>query len=83
MWVASKNLGPIGLAVLTFINCKQTNQQTNMQSNYRFDNLFVQFIYIEDIEDVVGSKMVCMEILCSVNIFTRKSFVNAGHGRNF
>ena len=83
MWVALKSLGPIGLAVLTFINCKQTNQQTNMQSKYRFDTLFDASIHLEYIEDVAGSKMVCMEILCSVNIFTRKSFVNAGHGRNF
>ena len=32
MWGPSKNVGPIGSAVLTFIGHKQTNRQTHKQS---------------------------------------------------
>ena len=39
MWCPTKNLGPIGSAVLTFIGYKQTNKQTDRQAKFihRFD----------------------------------------------
>ena len=39
----TKNLGPIGSAVLTFIGYKQTNKQPNKQTNRQTDK---QSIYI-------------------------------------
>ena len=42
-WCSTKNLGPIGSAVLTFIGYKQTNRQTDRQAKfiYRFLNWFI------------------------------------------
>ena len=45
MWCTTKNLGPIGSAVLTFIGYKDTNKQTDKQTDrqakfiYRFEDL--------------------------------------------
>ena len=34
MWGPAQNLGPIGLAVLTFIGYKQTDKQTDRQAKF-------------------------------------------------
>ena len=43
MLVVIKNLGPIGLAVLTFVGYKQTNKHPDKQSIYR-SMYIVQFL---------------------------------------
>ena len=42
----TKNLGPIGSAVLTFIGYKQTDKQTNRQTNKQADkpNLYTEVV---------------------------------------
>ena len=41
MWCPTKNLGPIGSAVLTFIGYKQTDKQTNKQTDK--PNLYIDW----------------------------------------
>ena len=63
--VPQKNLGPIGLAVLTFIGYKQTNRQTDRQA---------KFIY-RSIKDLIvcGFSYSCWWI----SFFVRKTVFNS------